>query len=368
MLKKLFSMSNSMFVNIYKLMGFVVLTAILLGIVSYLSFSIFYLFDREWVAPIILSPSSERVIQMNSQLIQQQYNRDKLDVERMLLKAQLSNIERTIIVNKEFQERFKLAVSADLRVREKELKDLQGLYKEYLATRKKVQEASEAFAHMSEEDLKRDLDAGLIEEEAYVRGKMALSQNIMSQISYDQKRIDLEAKSTEIDRKTQALKALSIKLSDPALDNPSATNYDILLMEKEYQTSILEMEELKIQKEPIEKQIALLDESMIEYDNILQTIKQSPYYKAINEKVSIAFVPYTNLPSVKPGVPIYGCSFELLWCRKVGSVVQKLDGEVSARHPMFSSELRGVMIEIKLNDMVWAEEKALHIDSRPFFI
>ncbi len=368
MLKKLFSLSNSMFVNAYKLMGFVVLTAVLLGIISYLSMSIFYLIDREWVAPIILSPSSERVIQVNSQLVQQQYNYDKLEVERLMLQAQLINIERTIAVNGEFQERFKLAVSADLKVKQKERSSLASLFRDYLATKKQVGDANKEFEKLGQKDMKKDLEAGLIEEEGYIRTKLALSQSITNQIAYNQKQLEFESRSIEMNRKISALKELEAKLSETDTEDGKSPNYDVLLMEKEYQSSLLEMEQLDAQKKPIERQIVLLDKSMSEYGKILTTIKESPYYKAMSEKISIAFVPYSNLPNVKPGASVYGCSLELLWCKEVGKVVQVLDGEVSARHPMFSSDLRGVMVEIKLKDMTWAEEKALHIDSRPFFI
>ncbi len=368
MLKKFFGFSNNLFVNSYKLMGFVVLSAILLGIVSYLTLSLFYLFDREWIAPIILSPSSERVIQMNSQLVQQKYNRDKLKVERITLEMQLNLIERTIAVNSEFQNRFKSAVTSDLQAKQKELRGLQSLYAEYRATKKQVVEANKAFERLNETDLQKDLAAGLIEEEVYVRNKYALSQNISQQISYEQKQLEFESRTIELGRRIEALKALDEKLGRQTPANGDSSSYEVLLMEQEYQRSLLEMEELTAQKIPIEKQIALLDSSLTEYDKILGTITLSPYYKAMNEKISIAFVPYSNLQNVKAGAPIYGCSLELIWCREVGSVRQVLDGEVSARHPMFSSDLRGVMVEIELKDMAWAEEKALHVDSRPLLI
>ena len=367
MWKNLVNQFNSLFVNAYKLMGFAVLTAILVGIVSYLGMSLFYLVDREWVAPIILSPSSERVIQMNSQLIQQKYNHDKLEVERMMLETQLRSIERTLAVNRTFQERFKKAISADRAVKQRELKGLSKIYGEYLATKTKVQEANEAFTKMSEQDLKKNFEAGLVDEDGYIRTKFALSQSITNKIAYDQKQVDFESRKLELERKIASLRTLEDRLSqtDSIGEHP---NYDVLLMEKEYQNSLLEAAELESQKQPIVQQIAMLDSSMEQYDKILATIQQSPYYKAMTEKVSIAFSPYSNLHNIRQGAPIYGCSLELIWCHKVGEVVKLLDGEISARHPMFSSELRGVMVEIKLDDMTWAEEQALHVDSKPLLI
>lgn len=81
MLEKIKTLFNKTAVSIYKLIGFVVLTAIMSGISFYLFSSVFYLFDRDWVAPVVLSPSSEKVLQMNSLLSRQKLQREQLEAE-----------------------------------------------------------------------------------------------------------------------------------------------------------------------------------------------------------------------------------------------------------------------------------------------
>jgi hypothetical protein len=49
----------------------------------------------------------------------------------------------------------------------------------------------------------------------------------------------------------------------------------------------------------------------------------------------------------------------------VGRVITTLDGEVAVKHPLRSELVRGLMIEIDLDEASWAEEKALYLGSAP---
>ena len=61
----------------------------------------------------------------------------------------------------------------------------------------------------------------------------------------------------------------------------------------------------------------------------MNRLAQSPYLKAIDHKVVLAFVPYQNLKHMKVGTKLYGCSWGLVACSNVGKVTAVLDGEVT---------------------------------------
>jgi hypothetical protein len=71
---------------------------------------------------------------------------------------------------------------------------------------------------------------------------------------------------------------------------------------------------------------------------------------------------------VKKGDPVYGCAFSLVWCKEVGTVVNVLEGEVAAKHPLLNRDMRGLMAEIKLTEERWGEELAFYVGSAPFWL
>ena len=360
---------NKAIVSIYKLIGFVVLTGIMFGITMYLVSSVFYLVDRGWVVPLVLSPSSEKVLQMNSHLINQNYQREALQVERMSLEAQLESIDRTIEVSEQMLSRYKTAVWVNLEARRAEREALLGLYQEYAEARPKVEESTEALAALTERNIDQELEAGLISEESYIRGRAALSSNLTSWVGYAQKEVDFETTMAALDREIEALRAASAEMEQGSVvGDASAMSIDVLTMMREYNRTRLDLADLEAQRLPIEAQITAIDNSMESYAQILDTIRNSPYYYALNEDVTVAFVPYENLKNVEEGTPIYGCAMELLWCKEVGQVEAILEGEVVTRHPLFKTDLRGLMVHIELEEDEWAEEKALYAESKPLFI
>src|SRR3954463_7820999 len=112
---------NSLAVHAYKAFGFLVLVAILGGLLSYLSVQGFFLLSHRWVTPTILSPTDERVLHLNVQLVEQNAARDRLGGERAHLRARLEEAERTLAQQTLFQKRFRAALQQEHSVRAREL-------------------------------------------------------------------------------------------------------------------------------------------------------------------------------------------------------------------------------------------------------
>ena len=360
---------NKIIVSIYKVMGFVVLTAIMFGIVTYLGTSVFYLLDRDWVVPVVLSPSSEKVLQMNNHLIQQNYQLDQLQVERMSLEAELAIIQESTLIGKQLLGRYETAIDVELKARQHEQGALKSLYREYEAARPAMEENTALMAEMTERNVEDELAAGLISEESYIRGKSLVSSNLASWVSYAQKEVEFDTKMSALDREVDSLAAIRDELGGRTVDGGGAAlSVDVLSMLKDYNRTRLEVMSQESRRIPIERQIAAIDSSIEDYEEIRETIEQSPYYYALHEDVTVAFVPYDNLHNMKVGDKVYGCTLELVWCREVGEISQVLVGEVQTRHPLFKTEMRGLMVQIELEDDQWSEEKALHANGRPLFI
>src|SRR5262249_16816554 len=97
----------------------------------------------------------------------------------------------------------------------------------------------------------------------------------------------------------------------------------------------------------------------------VQTLADSPYLRAASRKDTIALVPYDNLGAVKQGTPLYSCSLGLFFCRKVGKVSALLSGEMSFKHPLHNTQLRGQPVQVQLDNQRAAERPVLFAGGRP---
>ncbi len=84
-----------------------------------------------------------------------------------------------------------------------------------------------------------------------------------------------------------------------------------------------------------------------------------------DKNATFALVPYANAANAKPGSPVYACEVEIFWCRKVGTVLEVVPGEVRVEHPHRDATLRGQMIELRLDDPSAAREDVLFAGSKP---
>ncbi|MBC7976914.1 MAG: hypothetical protein H7138_18215 [Myxococcales bacterium] len=138
------------------------------------------------------------------------------------------------------------------------------------------------------------------------------------------------------------------------------------LVRRELEQVKLERENMSGRRVPIGQRIESLKLRIKDQDAVVGRLAQSPYLKAIENKVTLAFVPNPNLKNVKLGTPLYGCVWGLVWCRKVGTVKAVLDGEVQDIHPHDESIQRGLMLEISVSD--WgASQTVLFAGGKPLW-
>jgi hypothetical protein len=128
----------------------------------------------------------------------------------------------------------------------------------------------------------------------------------------------------------------------------------------------LDRENMIGRRVPLGQQIDNLKLRIKDQDAVVNRLAQSPYLKAIENKVTLVFVPNQNLKNIRIGGPLYGCTWGLVWCRKVGIVKAVLEGEVQDIHPHDESVQRGLMVEVDVTE--WgANEAVLFAGSKPLW-
>ncbi|MSP17066.1 MAG: hypothetical protein EXR73_10730 [Myxococcales bacterium] len=247
-------------IRAYKVVGLFALGGILLGLVGFLTINVFYLLDRSWIRPVILSAKVERVVLANASLADAMNKRDGLAAQRRAAEAEVARLERV----RSAADRFDAAIAAE----------------------------------------------------------------------------------------------------------PGATMsaYEKLMLGRERELALAERASASDRRTALERELATLDANLVRYDRLVAQSKDSPFIRAVEQRLIVAFVPYENLPNASPGVAIYGCRWGLIGCSHVGRVGARVDGEVQDSHPHDKGLRRGHFVEIRLDESWAAEENALFVGGRPFFI
>jgi hypothetical protein len=246
-------------VRLYKLAGLVALTAILLGLISFLVVNVFYFFDHTWVRPVVLSPTHQKVVDASNQLNDSRLRANQLDTEQIEIKSQLDEIDRAIAFDDKF-----------------------------LA------------------DIGTTMDAPKTPEQWLVKREV------------DKARMD---KDNEQGRKT-----------------------------------------------PLKARLENLNKRQDEQTLVVKRLEASPYLRALDHKIVLAFVPYQNLKSVALGTKLYACSWGLEMCSRVGTVKSTIDGEVQDFHPHDESIQRGIYIEIQLTTPSAEGNNVLFAGGKPLWL
>lgn len=191
--------------------------------------------------------------------------------------------------------------------------------------------------------------------------QLADSKLRASQLATD--RLEAESEIAEVERAIASDERFLAEIGTVA-DAPKAA--DQWLVRRELEKVKLERENMIGKRAPLAQRVESLKLRIKDQDAVVGRLAQSPYLKAIENKVTLAFVANQNLRNVKLGTPLYGCTWGVVWCRKVGTVKAVLDGEVQDIHPHDESIQRGLMVEIDVTE--WgASETVLFAGSKPLW-
>jgi flagellar basal body-associated protein FliL len=320
-------------VSAYRLLGFSILTIIVVVLVGYILSTAFFYMSSSWVVPMAVTASDERVVSLQAQVAEQQNQRDRIADE-------LNQAERAIVAQQAFQGEFAKAIKGDLEGRKIALGKMRELASVAAGTRASIQYQNRAYAGAARKRMAEEYKAGLIDRTAMLSGKFQLAQISSSNLSLAERQAEYETKAAELEATARSLDAI---LANAEGDGDTALSYEVLQIKQQYEASRLELAKAVEMRDTLKASLA-------RQDKILAALKGSAYLRAVNDGATVAFVPYGNLTKVAKGAGVYGCGLTMFWCHHVGDVIEVLPGEVSGRHPHRDKSLRGQLVEIKLDD------------------
>ena len=180
----------------------------------------------------------------------------------------------------------------------------------------------------------------------------------------DTEKIEIDSQLAEIER---AVVSDDRFISEVGATVDKPTTPDQWLVRRELEKARLEKEDAIGRRIPLNSRLESLKLRKADQDAVVKRLEQSPYLRAANQKVVLAFVPYQNLRNLKVGTKLYSCAWGLVACSVVGKVTTVLDGEVQDAHPHDGSIQRGVMVEIDVSSSA-AGETVLFAGSKPLWL
>ena len=335
-------------VNAYRMLGFAILTIIVIVLVGYISTTLFFYMSSSWVVPVSVSPSDEKVVALEAQLAQHQNERDRIF-------DQLNEADRAIAAQQDFQAAFAKAIKSDLENRRTALGKIRALATSAKHTRTAIASANSSYAASSQKRMAEEYSAGLIDRNSMLSGKFQLAQITSSNLSLAERQAEYENRAAELEQQARSLDAI---LANAGSDQ--SLSYEVLQIKQQYEASRLEL------AKSIESRTSL-KVSLDRQDKLIAQQKQAAYLRAVTDKATVAFVPYANLSKLHKDAGLYACRASMVWCRKVGAVLEVLPGEVQFKHPHKDKMLRGQMVEMKMDDdePSAAEDDVLFVGGKP---
>ncbi|MGE0402727.1 MAG: hypothetical protein AB7T06_38845 [Kofleriaceae bacterium] len=97
-----------------------------------------------------------------------------------------------------------------------------------------------------------------------------------------------------------------------------------------------------------------------EQRRLLAELENRPLYRAMKKATDVAFVPYDQLSSVKPGASVVACAWAVFVCDKVGTIGELVPGEIATQDP-WGEIARGQYAVLHLVDPDAVRERVLRV-------
>jgi hypothetical protein len=317
---------------------------------SYGAYSVYTAARDAFVVPTILSPTSEAVVTTKLRLGELKVDRvravgelegveaDLAGAEQAL--ARLLDLKRTAGEARHWTSR---VTSQRARQNAAELTALSD-QKQVLANMFAAQQRQTARAQ-------KDFEAGLISRSEFARQEQQLNEMRLAMLDNGRATV----------RGETALEETS--LAQQALANTAAPQMPELVTRQEQLIRVdLEIVRLDAERRARTAERDALAERIAQIDEMVEQIEERPLFRAMDKDLELAFVPYTQLPGMTPGAEVYQCLWGLVFCRPVGTVAERVPGEVVQPDP-WGSSTRGEYVVLDLKDHDAAHAKTLRIRS-----
>jgi hypothetical protein len=312
---------------------------------------VYHLSTDGFVAPIILSPDSDMVIQSKLSMGQLQAEKHRIMSAKEGIDAELEAGEKAIAELKALHAASTRALDYTSEITQQQAaagsQDRLALVSQRAMFERMIADEESLTARM-----KKDLEAGLVSRSDYARQVQSLNQMRLGAFENERARIVSNTQMGQVRLTQQALAG--------AKNKAGIATPEMLMQQDQLVRVTCEMLRLEAEHRSKTAERRHIDEELVKIDELLAQLNARPIFRAIEAKTNVAFVPYTQMEGVAAGASVYDCVWGIFACKRVGQVAELLPGEAVVQDP-WGSPARGQYAIMDLEEGSAATSKTLRV-------
>ena len=352
--------------TIYKRSATVLLMALFAAFLFYGFLIAYFLLSTGWGAPMTLTRGHELVNKVERELTELRVARSQTD--QKINEAQYARLKaERELADGELMVRYATDTT------KKEMKKINRLKKTLGAKIARLERVRSALSRELRKDgIAADLEklyrARLINKRSYSSSSLGLLEASQRLASVESEIDALVTERENFDMSLEMLQSLEDGMeSGEPLSTVTASSSDLILLTKQAIDAKGMFDNAHERMTSTDELITELTESRQVLSRQINAVEASALARAVDRRIDVIFVPYSNRNSFQPGIRLYSCAFTIFVCDEAGTVGVPLQGEVSSVHPFFGKPIRGNFVEAKLKLDGAASREIIHGGRKPFF-
>lgn len=353
-------MLKKIYLTMYRFIGLAALLLLTGALLFYTATFSFFMFNSSWVAPAVLSPSDPKALQARAEMIRQKQFYEEATIVVETRKQELVVLEQRRDSLNHLIGSISGAIGSEIAVANRSVGEITALSQEKGANLKQLDAAlaqiTELMALNDSELASKLITKAQHSERAIAHSQMlaAVTANRVEAKALLDQRDQLQRSASTLQGRSTSIQALDAVTKKLELQNELAMT-TVMMVTK---TSEIMAGQKELQR---------LDEA-----NAI--IDQTPYGKVLvsGKPLTLAFMPYDNKHFDDPKQNVYSCFAIFVVCKKVGTVTAKFTDEQIVEFPIFNTRftrtVKGVFIELELDDVDAAHDQILFLGGKPLFL
>jgi hypothetical protein len=319
-----------------RVFSFLALSA-MVGGCGYVGQQTYYVITDSFVAPAILSPNNDLVLEQKVKLEQILLEKGRAQSSLEEADADLEAGERAIVSLNDLKGMAKNALSWTKTTTGQQVSagsaDLVTLASQRETLNKMLGQQTLLTA-----EAQTNFEAGLIQKADLTKEIQSLDQIQLALFENERSRMATNLLLSQASLGQQSLYSKgSNPMPEQVMSADQLVRIEVQLLQTEAEMRTKLAEKTRVQEE-------LVKISQLETD-----LRSRPIFQAIDKQLDIAFSPYTSLKDIAPGASLMDCTWGVLNCREVGKVASIIPGETILPDIFGSGQVRGQFISLDLN-------------------